>query len=72
MEAPDTLPPHEVYYLTADETTALEPSAALIARWQPTLLPLAKGLHEYQSFFSTRKLQQAVGWQPHTSWRDLR
>jgi nucleoside-diphosphate-sugar epimerase len=72
MEGPDTLPPHEVYYLTADDTTALEASAALIARWQPTLLPLAEGLREYQSFFSTRKLHQAVGWQPHTSWRELR
>jgi nucleoside-diphosphate-sugar epimerase len=72
MEQAETLPPHDVYYLTADDTTALEPSAALIARWQPTLLPLAEGLRGYQSFFSTRKLQQAVGWQHHTSWRDLR
>lgn len=71
MEQAETLPPHDVYYLTADDTTALEPSAALIARWQPTLLPLAEGFRGYQSFFSTRKLQQAVGWQHHTSWRDL-
>jgi len=72
MEQAETLSPHDVYYLTADDTTALEPSTALIARWQPTLLPLAEGLRGYQSFFSTQKLQQAVGWQHHTSWRDLR
>ncbi len=72
MEGPDPLPPHDVYYLTADDTTALEPSAELIARWHPTLMPFAEGLRGPQSFFSNRKLTQAVGWQHHTSWRDLR
>jgi nucleoside-diphosphate-sugar epimerase len=72
MEKAETLPPHAVYYLVADDTTALEPSAALIAQWQPTLLPLAAELHGHQSFFSTRKLHQAVGWQHHTSWREFR
>jgi nucleoside-diphosphate-sugar epimerase len=69
MEAPDTLPMHDVYYLTADDTTALEPTAELIARFQPTLQPFAEGFSGHQSFFSTRKLQQAVGWQHQTSWR---
>jgi nucleoside-diphosphate-sugar epimerase len=72
MEQAETLPPHDVYYLTAEDTTALEPSAALIAQFQPALLSLAEGLDRHQSFFSTRKLHQAVGWQPQTSWRDLR
>jgi len=72
MEGPDTLPLHDVYYLTADDTTALEPSAELIARWRPTLVPFAEGLRGHQAFFSTSKLTQAVGWQHHTSWRDLR
>jgi UDP-glucose 4-epimerase len=44
MEGPPTLPFHDVYYVTADDTTALEPSAALIAQWQPALLPYADGL----------------------------
>jgi nucleoside-diphosphate-sugar epimerase len=70
MEGAETLPPHEVYYLTADDTTALEPSAELIARFQPALLPFAAGLRGHQTFFSTRKLQQAIGWQHHTSWRE--
>ena len=71
MERADSLPPHDVYYLTADDTMALEPSAELIARWQPTLMPFAEGLHGHQAFFSSRKLTQAVGWQHHTSWREL-
>jgi nucleoside-diphosphate-sugar epimerase len=70
LEASDTLPPHDVYYLTADDTTALEPSAELIARFQPTLLPYAERFRGHQAFFSTRKLTQAVGWQPCTSWRE--
>jgi nucleoside-diphosphate-sugar epimerase len=69
MEEAEHLPLHDVYYLTADDTTALEPSAELIAQFQPALLPFAEGFNGHQSFFSTRKLQQAVGWQHHTSWR---
>jgi UDP-glucose 4-epimerase len=69
MEGPPTLPLHDVYYVTADDTTALEPSATLIAQWQPTLLPYADGLPGHHSFFSTRKLTQAVGWQHRTAWR---
>ena len=72
MVRADTLPPHEVYYLIADDTTALEPSAELIAQWHPTLMPFAEGLRGHQAFFSSRKLAQAVGWQHHTSWRELR
>jgi len=72
MEDAETLPPHDIYYVTADDTMALEPSAELIARWQPTLLPFAEGLPGHHAFFSTRKLHQAIGWQHHTSWRDLR
>ena len=72
MEGPESLPPHDVYYLIADDTTALEPSAELIARWHPGLMPFAADLTGHQAFFSTRKLQQAVGWQHHTSWRGLR
>ena len=69
MEGPTTLPLHDMYYVTADDTTALEPSAALIAQWQPTLLPYAARLHGHGSFFGVQKLAQAVGWQHQTSWR---
>jgi nucleoside-diphosphate-sugar epimerase len=70
MEEAEKLPAHDVYYLTANDTTALEPSATLIARFQPALQPFAKRFSGHQSFFSTRKLQQAVGWQHHTTWRE--
>jgi hypothetical protein len=56
MEEAETLPPHEVYYLSADDTTALEPSAELMARFQPALLPFAVGFSGHQAFFSTQKL----------------
>jgi len=69
-EGAESLPLYDVYYLTADDTMALEPSAELIARFHPTLMPFAEGLRGHQSFFSTRKLTQAVGWQPRTSWRE--
>jgi len=72
MEGTENLPPHDVYYLNADDTTALEPSAELIARFHPALMPFAEGLSGHQSFFSARKLTQAVGWQHHTAWRDRR
>ena len=35
MEKADTLPPHDVYFLNADDTSALEPSQALVERFKP-------------------------------------
>jgi nucleoside-diphosphate-sugar epimerase len=72
MEATDQLPPHEVYYLNADDTSCLEPTRELVERFNPELKPLAEGLEGHQSFFSNQKLKQAVGWQHQTSWRSLR
>jgi UDP-glucose 4-epimerase len=72
MEAADELPPHDVYYLNADDTSALEPSFELVERFNPKVLPLAERMAGHQSFFSNAKLKQAVGWQHKTSWRDLR
>jgi nucleoside-diphosphate-sugar epimerase len=69
LEAPATLPPHDVHYVTANDTTALKPSRALLARFAPNLLPLTDGLEGHDAFFSTRKLTQAVGWQHQASWR---
>lgn len=72
MEAADELPPHDVYLLNADDTSALEPSRELVQRFNPELLPLAEGLAGHQSFINCDKLKHAVGWQHTTSWRDLR
>lgn len=71
MEA-DDLPPHDVYFLNADDTTALEPSAELIERFCPDLEHLAAEMKGHQSFLSNEKLKKAVGWEHRTSWRALR
>jgi len=72
MEAADELPPHDVYFLNADDTTALEPSRELVERFQPELLPFAEGMTGYQSFLNCDKLKRAVGWEHKTSWREGR
>ena len=72
MEQAAKLPPHDVYYLNADDTTALEPSGELVERFNPTLLPLAANMIGHQSFFSNQKLKDAVNWQHQTSWRNLK
>jgi hypothetical protein len=69
MEGADDLPPHDVYFLNGDDTTALEPSRELVERFQPELLPLAEGMTGYQSFLNCDKLKRAVGWEHKTSWR---
>lgn len=71
MEAAQDLPPHDIYYLNADDTTALEPSLELIEQFKPELKPLAEQLVGPQSFFSNQKLKRAAGWQHQTSWRNL-
>ena len=72
MEAADELPPHDVYFLVADDTTALEPSRELVERFRPELMPLfVKGyMTGHQSFLNNDKLKRAVGWEHKTSWRD--
>jgi nucleoside-diphosphate-sugar epimerase len=69
MEQADRLPSHDVYFLNADDTTALEPSRELAARFNPPLAPLAEGIRGHESFINCDKLKDAVGWQHTTSWR---
>ena len=72
MEAAEELPTHDVYFLNADDTSALDPSRELIERFNPELAPLAQGLEGNQSLLSNEKLKRAVGWQHETSWRTHR
>lgn len=71
MESADHLPPHDVYFLNADDTTALEPTRELVERFRPELMPLfMKGyIKDNESFLSNNKLKRAVGWRHETSWR---
>jgi len=71
MEAAHDLPAHGVYFLNADDTTALEPTKELVERLNPALASLAAGLEGHQSLLSCDKLKRAVGWRQHTSWRKL-
>lgn len=69
MEKAETLPSHDVYFLNADDTAALEPSLELVERFKPEFLPKVKELQGHQSFINCDKLKNAVGWQHETSWR---
>jgi nucleoside-diphosphate-sugar epimerase len=69
MEKADTLPPHDVYFLNADDTSALEPSQELVERFKPEFLPKVRTLRGHQSFINCDKLKNAVGWQHETLWR---
>lgn len=73
MEAAEELPPHDVYFLNGNDTTALEPSQELVERFRPDLMPLfLEGyMKGHQSFLSNEKLKRAVGWEHKTSWREL-
>ena len=51
---------------------ALEPTRELIERFRPDLLPLAEGLEGHESLISNSRLCLTIGWEPRTSWRDLR
>lgn len=70
MEKAHLIEAHGVYFCNGDDTSALEPSRELIARFRPDLLPLAQDLDGYASFISNHKLRRTVGWQPRTSWRE--
>ncbi len=69
MEAASDLPVHDVYFLNADDTTALEPTRELVEQFNPPLAPLAAELEGHQSFLNCDKLKRAVGWRHCTSWR---
>lgn len=69
MEAASDLPAHDVYFLNADDTTALEPTRELVEQFNPPLAPLAAELEGHQSFLNCDKLKRAVGWRHFTSWR---
>ena len=72
MEQAETLPPHDVYFCTAADTGALEPSRELVAWLKPELLPLLRDLTGHASLHSCRKLERATGWRARMTWRDLR
>lgn len=71
QSAAEQLPPHDFYFLNAEDTIALEPSMELVEAFRPDLEPLVNRLDGQQSMISADKLKKAVGWSPGLSWRDL-
>jgi UDP-glucose 4-epimerase len=72
MEKAHAIEPHGVYFCNADDTTALEPTRELVARFKPEYLPRLRDVEGHASLLSNRRLREAVGWVHKTSWRDLR
>jgi len=70
MEKAEELPPHDVYFVNGADTTALEESRELVARFRPDLLPLAQRLQGHESFISTEKARRAFGFEPQYTWRE--
>ena len=64
-----SIPQHDVYFLNAADTSALEPSAELVKKFKPELADQARNIVGHQSFLDCQKLERAVGWKHQTSWR---
>jgi len=69
MDRAEALPLHSVYVANGLDSTCLEPSQEIVARFRPDLLPVTH-LSGHQAFFSTAKAQRELGWIPSHSWRE--
>jgi nucleoside-diphosphate-sugar epimerase len=69
MEKAGEIEAHGVYFCNGDDTSVLEPSRELVARYKPEWLPLVHDLEGNASFLSNARLRQVVGWEHRTSWR---
>ena len=69
MERAFQIEPTGAFFCNGDDTTALEPTLELLERFNPGLLPLARGISGHDTLLSNRKLKETVGWEHKTSWR---
>jgi UDP-glucose 4-epimerase len=69
MDKVQILPAHSVYVANAMDSSCLEPSRAIVAKFRPELLDVTK-MTDFQAFWSVAKAQREVGWTPKHSWRD--
>jgi len=69
MEKAGTIDEHGVFFCNGDDTTALEPTRDLLARFNPGLLGVTSDLDGHASILSNRRLQETVGWRHKSSWR---
>jgi nucleoside-diphosphate-sugar epimerase len=63
------LPAFGVYYISAADTFADEPSAALVARYYPQAQRWAQALVGHAAFYSGQAAAAALGYVPQHSWR---
>jgi nucleoside-diphosphate-sugar epimerase len=63
------LPRFGVYYISAADTFAGEPSAELVRRYYPQQARLADSLAGNQAFFNYQAAHRALGYAPQHSWR---
>ncbi|UCC69682.1 MAG: NAD(P)-dependent oxidoreductase [Armatimonadota bacterium] len=70
MEKAEEIEPDGVYFCNGDDTTALEPTRELIARFKPELADSSSDEGGHWSLLSNKKLRETLGWEPRTSWRD--
>lgn len=59
-----------MYFINGADTTALEESRELVARFRPDLLPLAQEMEGHQAFINTEKAHRAFGYQARYTWRE--
>jgi UDP-glucose 4-epimerase len=69
LENAADLPAHGVFVANALDSTLLEPTMDVIARFRPDLVPLARGISGHGALLSTAKARRVLGWQPTRSWR---
>lgn len=70
MDAAQSLPAHDVFFVNADDTLALEPTAELVARFRPDLLDRFTEVQGHGTLISHAKLTSATGWRPTITWRE--
>jgi nucleoside-diphosphate-sugar epimerase len=69
LEAPE-LPEDGGLNVSAADTIADEDSRELVERFHPSLSHLAGSLRGHESFFSSARARDALGFEPRHSWRD--
>ena len=70
MEKSNEITPFGCYNCMNDDTIAFQPTMDLINKHRPDLIPLIREpLPGHTSFFTSKRLKEAVGWSPKESWR---
>jgi nucleoside-diphosphate-sugar epimerase len=64
------LPPHDVFFISADDTSTMPPSRELIRRYLPELARHARRFRGRAPLVSNAKAKRVLGYRPRHSWRD--